>query len=78
METHEEMGERARRFDAAKARGDYPAMWANCLGPARSEKRKMVELYKNEDSWTARIFSTTFSGTREKCVEWLRANNEFV
>ena len=38
---------------------------------------KAVELSQNPDgSWTARIFSQTFTGTREQCVAWLRANGE--
>lgn len=38
-----------------------------------------VELTKNIDgSWTARIFSTRFTGTYEQCLTWLRANGETV
>lgn len=38
---------------------------------------KAVDLYRNGDgSWTARIFQTEFTGTREQCVAWLRANGE--
>lgn len=38
---------------------------------------KSVDLWRNPDgSWTARIFSVTFTGTREACLTWLRANGE--
>jgi hypothetical protein len=40
---------------------------------------KAVDLWKNPDgTWTARIFSQTFSGTYEQCVDWLRGNGEQV
>lgn len=39
--------------------------------------RKMVEITQNEDgTYTARIFSQTFTGTLEQCREWLWANGE--
>ena len=31
---------------------------------------------KADGTWTARIYSQTFTGTREQCVSWLRANGE--
>lgn len=38
---------------------------------------KAVDLYRNPDgTWTARIFSQTFTGTYEECMGWLRANGE--
>lgn len=38
---------------------------------------KPVEIYQNSDgTWTARIYSQTFTGTREQCVNWLLNNGE--
>lgn len=38
---------------------------------------KSVELSRNPDgTWTAHIFSTTYTGTYEACCSWLRANGE--
>ncbi len=38
---------------------------------------KSVDLWQNADgTWTARIYSTTFTGTYAGCVDWLRGNNE--
>jgi hypothetical protein len=38
---------------------------------------KSVDLCRNADgTWTARIFSVTFTGSYEECVGWLRANGE--
>jgi hypothetical protein len=39
---------------------------------------KAVDLWQNPDgTWTARIFSQTFTGTREECDRWLRCNGEY-
>ena len=36
---------------------------------------KAVELTRNPDgTWTARIYSITFTGTYEACCEWIRGN----
>lgn len=41
--------------------------------------RKAVSLSQNPDgTWTARIFSTTFTGTYDECQGWLQANGESV
>lgn len=41
--------------------------------------RKAVELTDNGDgTWTARIYSTTYTGTYAECVAWLRNNGEFA
>lgn len=41
--------------------------------------RRPVSLDRNDDgTWTASIYSTTFSGSYEECVAWLRANGEQV
>ncbi|VTU00976.1 unnamed protein product [Gemmataceae bacterium] len=41
--------------------------------------RRAVSLTSNEDgTWTARIYSTTFTGTYDACVSWLWANGEPV
>ena len=38
---------------------------------------KPVEITRNADgSYTARIYSTTYTGTYEQCVAWLRAHGE--
>ena len=38
---------------------------------------KAVDLTRDPDgTWTARIFSAIFTGTRDECVAWLRANGE--
>jgi hypothetical protein len=40
---------------------------------------RAVDLYRNADgTWTARIFSQTYTGTREACVAWLCANGEYA
>ena len=40
---------------------------------------KSVELTDNHDgTWTARIFSITYTGTREECVAWIRGNGEEI
>lgn len=40
---------------------------------------KSVDLWQNSDgTWTARIFDTTYTGSREQCIDWLRANGEQV
>jgi len=40
---------------------------------------KSVDLYRNNNgTWTARIFTVTFTGTYEECVDWLRANGEYA
>jgi hypothetical protein len=39
--------------------------------------RKSVDLTENGDgTWTARIYGTTYTGTRAQCVAWLHANGE--
>lgn len=39
---------------------------------------KAVDLWKNEDgTWTARVFTVTYTGTYEQCIAWLRANGEY-
>ena len=41
--------------------------------------RPAVELRRNADgTWTARIFEVTYTGTRDECLAWLRANGEEV
>lgn len=38
---------------------------------------KSVDLTLNSDgSYTARIYDTTYTGTYEACVQWLRNNGE--
>jgi hypothetical protein len=38
---------------------------------------KAVAIDKNPDgTYTARIFSSTFTGTYSQCVAWIHANNE--
>lgn len=38
---------------------------------------KPVSLSRNPDgTWTARIYSTTYSGSYAECVAWLRAHGE--
>lgn len=40
---------------------------------------KSIALSQNPDgSWTARIYGTTYTGTYEACVDWLRGNNEEI
>jgi len=41
---------------------------------------KSVDLYQNGDgTWTARIFSQTFTAkTRQECVTWLQNNGEYA
>lgn len=36
-----------------------------------------TNLERNADgTWTARIFSSSFTGTYNECLAWLRANGE--
>lgn len=50
----------------------YLLKWRNAMVPA-------VALWPNGDgTWTARIFSQTFTGTRQECVDWVRANGETI
>jgi hypothetical protein len=45
--------------------------------PLETLTMKAVDVWLNSDgSWTARIFSQTFTGTHEECVAWLRASGE--
>jgi hypothetical protein len=38
---------------------------------------RSVDLVRNDDgTWTARIYSQTFRGTYEQCVQWLWWNGE--
>jgi hypothetical protein len=38
---------------------------------------KAVDLWPNSDgTWTARIFSVTFTGTYQQCLDWLKGNGE--
>jgi hypothetical protein len=38
---------------------------------------KAVDYYQNADgTWTARIFSASFTGTYEQCIAWIQANGE--
>ena len=38
---------------------------------------KPVDLTQNADgTWTARIYHTTYTGTRERCLAWLHAHGE--
>jgi len=33
---------------------------------------KAVDLWQNPDgTWTARIYDTTYTGTREECLAWI-------
>jgi hypothetical protein len=39
---------------------------------------KAVDMWRNADgTYTARIFSQTFTGTYEECWAWLRNNGEY-
>lgn len=43
------------------------------------DMRPAVELTRNDDgTWTARIFDVCLVGTRDECVEWLKANGEYL
>lgn len=45
----------------------------------RVSKMKSVDIWENADgTWTARIFSTTFSGSKSECESWLRNNGESI
>lgn len=38
---------------------------------------RAVDLSRNADgTWTARIYGTSYTGTREACLAWLRAHGE--
>lgn len=40
---------------------------------------KSVSLTNNHDgTWTARIYFSSFTGTYERCVEWLNAHGEYA
>lgn len=40
---------------------------------------KAVSLDQNPDgTWTARIFSQTFTGSYQECRNWLEWNNEYA
>jgi hypothetical protein len=40
---------------------------------------KSVELSRNADgTWTARIYSTAYTGSYQQCVDWLRNNGESI
>jgi hypothetical protein len=42
-----------------------------------SEAKKPVGIAENaSDTWMAWIYNTTFTGTREACIDWLRGNGE--
>lgn len=40
---------------------------------------KVIDYWQNADgTWTARLWSQTFTGTYEQCIAWIRSNGEHI